>query len=357
MDPNIRDVLLKDPAVQEAVRKAGADALANPEVQQQILKVCQEKFPELAVATKDKMVEWANDPEVQKQAYHYAGAAMGVAWQSVEQVAGLIEQGPAGVRVLAFIAGLASCANAVFVIVLSPFAFVSNVTHVYQIAFALTTMLFEAKPEWIERVGGLNSYQDMVIDKAKFLSEVFGRGIFYCFQGILWLYFSSITELSSFAVGLFFGFIGFLHICMHFGIMPQEVAQKMQSVRTMVSGQVAEFQTVPQKVPQAVESMAPKQGQAWAIPPLKDTDLEKGQGGLGLGQGIPKIEVVPPPVKAQPSAAASTAAAAPEKEPLLGSPSPVPAAASTAVAPSAPAGPSGKGPVPKPPTKQCCAVQ
>ncbi|CAJ1398869.1 unnamed protein product [Effrenium voratum] len=40
-----------------------------------------------ASAAKDKIVEWANDPEVQKAAYKYAGVAADYAWQSVSQAA------------------------------------------------------------------------------------------------------------------------------------------------------------------------------------------------------------------------------------------------------------------------------
>lgn len=35
----------------------------------------------------------------------------------------------------------------------------------------------EAKPEWIQRVPGLNEYQDMLLNKAKFLAESKGRGL------------------------------------------------------------------------------------------------------------------------------------------------------------------------------------
>ena len=34
----------------------------------------------------------------------------------------------------------------------------------------------EAKPEWIQQVPGLDGYQNMLIEKAKFLAEAVGRG-------------------------------------------------------------------------------------------------------------------------------------------------------------------------------------
>ncbi|CAE8697231.1 unnamed protein product, partial [Polarella glacialis] len=97
-DPSMRDAVMADPQVQAAIQKAGKDALQDPAVQAQILATVQEKFPAAATAAKDKIKEWANDPEVQKQAYKMAGVAADAAWRSVSEVSNLIEQGPAGVR-------------------------------------------------------------------------------------------------------------------------------------------------------------------------------------------------------------------------------------------------------------------
>jgi len=151
-----------------------------------------------------------------------------------QEVACLIEQGPAGLRVLAFCGGTACCANAALFLfgVLNPVSVVSQmvayVLHCYLIAFALTTMLFEAKPEWIEMVSGLNSYQNLVLDKAQFLAEVLGRGLFYGFQGTLWLAFASLSALQNYALGLWLLLMAALHVAMHFGVMPHEVVAKMQ---------------------------------------------------------------------------------------------------------------------------------
>eukprot|EP00438_Fugacium_kawagutii_P021391 Skav232438 [mRNA] locus=scaffold189:271631:274685:- [translate_table: standard] len=67
IDPSVRDKILQDPKVQEAVKKAGQDNCCrhHPVVgcHAEILKVAKEKFPEVASAAKDKILEWANDPE------------------------------------------------------------------------------------------------------------------------------------------------------------------------------------------------------------------------------------------------------------------------------------------------------
>lgn len=233
---SLRNELLKDPAVQDAIRKAGNEALADPAVQRQILDTCKEKFPELAASVRDQVTEWASDPEVQQQARNYAFAAADVAKQGLEQsgdlVVGLLAQGPAGVRVLAFGAGLCSCVNSVFLLTgaLNPLSAISSlffyVLLVYEMMFSFTTMLFEAKPEWIARVPGLDGYQNMLIAKAEFLCEVLGRGLFYGFQGTLWLSFSSLQSLFNVILAVWFMALAFLHISMHWGVMPQHLAAK-----------------------------------------------------------------------------------------------------------------------------------
>ena len=45
----------------------------------------------------------------------------------------------------------------------------------------------EAKPEWIQKVPGLNEYQDMLLNKAKFLAESKGRGLGAQIVGWLWV--------------------------------------------------------------------------------------------------------------------------------------------------------------------------
>lgn len=239
-DPSVRDKILQDPKVQAAIKKAGEDALSDPAVQAEILKVAQEKFPEVASAAKDKILEWANDPQVQAKAYEYAGIAADYAWQSVSQVGDLIEQGPSGVRILAFIGGAAALVQCIWVLtglfhpVSASMQIPKYVIHLYQAAFAITTVLFEAKPEWIQKVPGLNDYQDMLLNKAKFLAESTGRGLFYGFQGTLWLCFSSLTAPAELLIGLWFMFLAVLYILMGFDIMPQEVAKKMKDVRALV---------------------------------------------------------------------------------------------------------------------------
>lgn len=220
---DVKQKLLKDPAVQNAIHAAGKEAVASlqdPKVQAQILQTCQEKFPEYAAQAKTNIQAFVNDPEVQKQAKHYAAAAGAYVMQAGGYLVAQIQQGPAGVRFLSFIGGLASAVNAVLAMI-NPlglvFGTVMYVLSGYQLLFSLTTILFEAQPEWIAKIPGLNSYQDMLMDKAKFLTETLGRGLFYVFQGTLWLCFASLKEWDNLCTGLWMIFVGTLNILIHYG--------------------------------------------------------------------------------------------------------------------------------------------
>jgi len=235
---DVKQKLLQDPAVQkiimEQVSASGEDAvqaLKTPEVQQQILTTCKEKFPEYASAASTKIKAFCNDPETQKQAKYYAGLATSYAAMMPAAIVAQIEQGPAGVRLLAFGGGFASCVNSGLSIINPLGALLATVSYLisaYQLLFSLTTMLFEAKPEWIQKVPSLDRYQDMLIEKCKFMTESQGRGLFYVFQGTLWLSLGSFKKLFNLAIGLWMVFVGILHILIHYGGY-QIVAEKVSN--------------------------------------------------------------------------------------------------------------------------------
>lgn len=242
--------LLQDPAVKAAMQKAGTDALQNPEVQAQMLKVAQDKFPELASQAKDQISAWANDPAVQAQAQHYAGVALSQVKGAPMALLNVVEQGPDGVRLLAFGAGVASLVMSALTIInpLNALAIIMYTLAAYQVIFAISTMLFEMNPEWMNaekpfkeapfaRIPGIEGYQKMLMEYCSFLTLNGGRGMFYIFQGSLWLLFAdSLEEIPQICVGAFQVFIGALHVGMHFGIMPQHVALKMKHHAEKVSG-------------------------------------------------------------------------------------------------------------------------
>jgi len=226
----MRDQLLKDPTVQAAMKNAGESALNSPDVQKAIIDAAKNTFTaENANIVKDKVKDWAQDPEVQAKARHYAGMAMVMAGTAGAAFVGVIEQGPAGIRVLAFLGSLASVVLSIFTLINPLTVFVAPVTYAisaYQALFALTTMLFEAKPEWIQKAPGLDKYQNLLIDYCKALTVSLGRGLFYIFQGSMWLFQAEFTEIFMIVTGAFLVLIGIFNILMHFGILPQHLAAK-----------------------------------------------------------------------------------------------------------------------------------
>merc|ERR1712187_698824 len=142
-----------------------------------------------------------------------------------------VQQGSPCVRLLAFAVSLLSCALS-FLHLFNMGTFFSNIVlylvAIYQVIFSLTTMLFEAKPQWVQAFEEkttlpISRYQDLLIDNAKFLSTAGGRGLFYFFQGTLWLALAMHSFLNSLCGGLFC-IVGVVHILMHFGIMPEHIA-------------------------------------------------------------------------------------------------------------------------------------
>lgn len=237
IDPKVQEALLSDPRVQEAMKKSGEQALNNPQVQDAIFKVAKEKLTaENAAKVANAAKDWAQDPEVQAKARHYAGMAMAYAGQAGQNIVGCIEQGPDGVRYLCFLGSLVSIGLAGYDVFLKLMGlnllFVFN--GLFQMLFAFTSALFEAKPETVQKFG-MTKYQDMLLEYAKFISTAGGRGIFYIYQGLLWLVtvgatnfanWFDILNLVSIILGAFFLVMGGLHIAMHYDIMPQEVVVK-----------------------------------------------------------------------------------------------------------------------------------
>merc|ERR1712151_987140 len=72
-------------------------------------------------------------------------------------------------------------------------------------------------------------YQEWLIKYCEFLSLLGGRGMFYIFQGSLWLTFAnSLAELFEITIACALIFIGVLHIVAHYGFMPGDIIKKLQ---------------------------------------------------------------------------------------------------------------------------------
>merc|ERR1712137_1321009 len=138
---------------------------------------------------------------------------------------------------LGFIGGIASCILADWSVIhplMIIFGLVTYVFSAYQVLFSLTTMLFEAEPEWIQKINGLSKYQDIMIDKCKFMTEAVGRGLFYIFQGTLWLSFASLERIFCLLVGFWMVMIGVMYILIHFGHFDHVVKKMSDGYKSLV---------------------------------------------------------------------------------------------------------------------------
>mmetsp|Transcript_112808 Transcript_112808/g.319548 ORF Transcript_112808/g.319548 Transcript_112808/m.319548 type:complete len:177 (+) Transcript_112808:99-629(+) len=146
-----------------------------------------------------------------------------------------VEQGSAIVRLFAFGVSVFSCVLALWHLVNITTLFSNLILYliaIYQVVFSLSTVMFESKPEWIQTFEErtkipVSRYQDLLIDNAKFLALAGGRGLFYFFQGTLWLAFG-LNEFPNLLCGGLFCLVGAIHVLMHFGIMPEHVATKVR---------------------------------------------------------------------------------------------------------------------------------
>eukprot|EP00929_Paragymnodinium_shiwhaense_P037473 TRINITY_DN19962_c0_g1_i1.p1 TRINITY_DN19962_c0_g1~~TRINITY_DN19962_c0_g1_i1.p1 ORF type:complete len:289 (+),score=32.71 TRINITY_DN19962_c0_g1_i1:217-1083(+) len=251
MDPAVQEALLRDPKVQEALRNAGEAALQDPRVQQQMLETCREKFPEYASKAQVRILEMAKDPAMQEKAKSCAGIAAGYIASTPMRYIETIEQGPEGLRAIAFLGGCFSCAVAVSK-VLNPLKILAEpdlyILSFYQLLFSITMMMFELKPSWVDRVACLGRYQNLLLDKARFAAESMGRGLFYGFQGTLWIVAAKdLSYIGSILVAIHLIIVGLLYALMHFGIMPQHMARKVRHAvgrRTLVEADAPDLATI-----------------------------------------------------------------------------------------------------------------
>lgn len=241
-DPAVQKALMQNPEVQAAVKKAGEQALHDPEVQAKIVETCKREFPALASQAQEKCAAWANDPEVQRQAKVYASMAADKLKNAGAEFMNQIEQGPTGVRFLAFCGGSASAGYAGYTLLglLNPFNLIGGVvTYVvcgYQLCFAVTTVIFEIPLEYSQKIPGINKYQDLLMEKAAFLSDVAGRGLFYIFIGSLWLALGGLSPIDI-GLGCYMCFMGVLHVAMHYGKLGV-IADKMREGYSKAEDQV-----------------------------------------------------------------------------------------------------------------------
>jgi hypothetical protein len=217
-------MIFSDPDVQQAMAKAGADAANNPAVQaaiqQAATQALTEKGPDAVKAAAEKAMNLAGDPVFQAQLKDNAmkyGTMAGTMASSF--VSSHVQQGPLGVRILCFIAGVLSLVNATLEVlspmrlVFRPFVFMISA---YQAIFSVMTMLFEAPPEWLHKVPFIDMLHDQLMAGVPLLATTRGRGLFYIFQSSLWLGMAEFSAIFDLVTGFSLLFVGIILIGVHF---------------------------------------------------------------------------------------------------------------------------------------------
>lgn len=179
-----------------------------------------------------------NDPGVQDQmkevAYQQAHQGFQVARhgaaQAIAELRRYVQEGPAGISVLCFLGGISTTIAGIIGIfcvtdgLTQPFHYVLNA---YLTVFGIVTFLLEADFETLRKYKVLGHlapfverYQMEVFNRANFLTELRGRGLFYLFVGAL-----AITQCLVcllFLVGVWNLLMGVLCLMMSFGINPAD---------------------------------------------------------------------------------------------------------------------------------------
>lgn len=172
---------------------------------------------------------------LQQQAYSATQQGFQAAKDGAMQVGGelhkYVQEGPAGISILCFLGGLATCIIGCFGLVgnfsnglSQPFQYVLNA---YLTFFGFVAILLEADVEILSTkpvIGKLapvvEQKQFQIFEHAKFLTELRGRGLFYIFVGSLAG--TQCLYCLLFLCGLWNAAMGIMCLLMSFGINPAD---------------------------------------------------------------------------------------------------------------------------------------
>mmetsp|Transcript_8462 Transcript_8462/g.15978 ORF Transcript_8462/g.15978 Transcript_8462/m.15978 type:complete len:220 (-) Transcript_8462:88-747(-) len=154
-------------------------------------------------------------------------SAQATAKETLGVVQHYLQKGPGseGVGWLCCVGGLATTAVGafglldVFSAIFEPLEYLLNI---YFLVFGMTTCVLEAPDDWLRRSGKLLSARQFLETYTRFLATRGGRGVFYLFQGSLWISLGS-TMSISFVLGMYLLFLGLLNIALQYQMVPENI--------------------------------------------------------------------------------------------------------------------------------------
>ncbi|CAD7942408.1 unnamed protein product [Amoebophrya sp. A120] len=258
-DSGVVSLILSDPQLQADLLKDPQSALQNNKKLQEAVM----KDPEMQKIAKDNAQNLLQDPRVKdflkEQAKNAAGKAMqalrGSAVKGLEAFKKYVQAGPAGIQMLCFLSGCFTLVIGVlgvinlFSAIESPFTFVMNI---YVLTFGLVALIVEADEERLSETPLLEYVapkilvaQELLHVEAKFLTLLWGRGLFYVFVGLLmatqcWLCFFFLAGAANVTVGV-------LCLLTHFGVdididyMSRQAGTAYDKISTVTDADAAQF--------------------------------------------------------------------------------------------------------------------
>jgi len=130
-----------------------------------------------------------------------------------------VQQGPDGIRFLSFIGGLVvsfyglTCAIGIGEIFSNPVAYIAGAA---QLGFGLMIVVLEASPSLLASYQKLATMQRLCHDYCKFLTLLWGRGIFYLYVGAHIILLSHVLSIGGF-LGAYMLLMGVFYLSWYWG--------------------------------------------------------------------------------------------------------------------------------------------
>ncbi|CAD7937028.1 unnamed protein product [Amoebophrya sp. A25] len=249
-EPMLAKSLVQDPQGTLQKNKALQEALMNDPQMKEIVKKNMDD-PRVQQFLKEKAREAAT-----QAANNFRASAIAAGAKGLHAFKKYVQGGPAGIQMLCFLTGGFTVVVGiiglidVFGAIFSPFTFILNI---YVLFFGLVTVVVEADEQRLADTPVLEYAAPKTVDaqkffnsEAKFLTLLWGRGLFYIFIGLLMITQSCLVCLF-FLAGAANITVGVLSLLTHFGVdvdidyMQDQAGQLYERVSSAADADASQF--------------------------------------------------------------------------------------------------------------------